>query len=109
MTTTNLNSFECPRCAGGGKVCWVNVDGGVCFKCNGTGRVASLRAEPVRVAAKGYAVVRPYLGGFAFLCAAATWSDAIEERNARANSTIAKYQPDGSLIFRDGTPVSMAV
>jgi hypothetical protein len=108
MSNINLESFECPRCLGGGEVVFRHIDGGRCFQCDGTGRVDSLRAQPIRNKATGYALVRPYADGYAFWCGAQTWAEALVERAARPRSVIAKYRPNGSLIFRDGSDVKMA-
>lgn len=41
------NCFECPRCLGKGQIAaYRNVQGGVCFRCNGTGKVATRPAKP---------------------------------------------------------------
>lgn len=41
------NCFECPRCLGKGQIpAYRNVQGGVCFRCSGTGKVATRPAKP---------------------------------------------------------------
>lgn len=53
MTTTTRNTqTTCPRCAGTGNLTeYFHVRDGVCFKCNGTGKVNAPRVAKVSAAA----------------------------------------------------------
>lgn len=108
MTTTNR--FTCPRCTGSGHLPTLrHIDGGVCFKCDGTGKVDHLPAAPVvDDLTAGYVLVRPYAGRFAFVCDCATWAEAMAERAERAGVMIAKRVNNGAATFRDGTEVVWA-
>lgn len=51
---------DCPRCAGTGKVVHMHVKAGVCFKCNGVGKVTKMKR--VRVVDEWFSVEEPEFG-----------------------------------------------
>lgn len=51
MTSTTTTLGTCPRCIGGGTTPFKHIEGGVCFACGGTGKVALRPARHVHVEA----------------------------------------------------------